>query len=189
MEESRMIDLTNVEIKEPEFVDLQKTRMRFKVVQENGLVTTAELAVPANFARGENAYFDKILDNFDIQTLRKARNDLEIRRRREAEFLDKKKKSAIENEKLRRLFDLKMKAFDMFFIAEADTETKAALRRAPDEYMINAIVQSQIQKYITDNNMTYGDLIDKIEDLAEEAELAAAESAAQPTTEETTPTQ
>ena len=132
--------------------------------------------MPKDFARGENAYFDKILDDFDIQLLRKSRNDMEVRRRREVEFNEKKRKSNAENEKLRRLFDLKMKAFDLVFVNEADDETKAALRRAPDEYFINAIVNAQMLKYMADNNLNFSGLIDKLEDMAEEAELAKEEA-------------
>ena len=50
------------------------------------------------------------------------------------------------------------------------------MRRAPDEYFINAIVNAQMLKYMADNNLNFSGLIDKLEDMAEEAELAKEEA-------------
>lgn len=167
-------------IKDPEFIDIQKTRVRFKLVNENGVTSTAELRVPDGWARGVNQYWDRILDEFDVEKMRRARNDLENKRKRQEEFERKKKAAAFENDKLKQLFDNKMKAFEMPFIASASDEIKSAVRRAPNQLILNSIIHDQMMKYMGEHNFTFTQLFDHLDELEEQKELAK-QQASQPT--------
>lgn len=159
-------------IKDPEYIDLEKTRVKFKLINENGVISNAELTVPDGKARGINTFWDRIMDEFDIEQMRKARNDLENRKRQDEEFKNRKKQAAEENNKLKILFDAKMKAFELPYIAEASADIKSAIRRAPSVAFVDAIVNKQMIDYITEKNMTFLELLDHLDDL-EEAKAAA----------------
>lgn len=152
-------------ILDPNFVDLEKTTIKFKLVNEAGAVSSAELFVPKNFERGVNKYWDYILDNFDINELRKKRNEQETRKRKERELSDKKRKAHEENVRLRNLFNKKMKAFELPFIEEASNEIKSAIRRAPDEDVLNFILNQITVDFIKNSNMTYIDYLDYLDDI------------------------
>ncbi len=161
----------NYKIVEPEFIDLQKTRVRFKIVTD-GVIQSAELKVPDNQARGVNIYWDRILDEYDIKKMRDDRNNKEIRDRKTREVEDKRRKGHLENQKLKELFQLKIKAFELPFINNAEDNVKAAIRRAPTIEILNNTVNNITSKYLTDNNMTYLDYIDYLDDLEDQKELA-----------------
>jgi len=155
---------------EPHFVDLEKTTVRFKLVSETGVTSTAELKVPKDGARGVNPYWDQILDNFDVAKMRKDRNEQETRQRKQREAEDKKRKAHEENVRLRNLFNRKMKAFELPYINEMGNDVKAAIRRAPDDQFLTLLLNQLTLKYMTDNNMSYVDYLDYIDDL-EDAKL------------------
>lgn len=152
-------------ILDPHFVDLQKTVVRFRLVNETGVTSTAELNVPQDFKRGVNKYWDYILDNFDVNEMRKKRNDEENRKKRERELADKKRKAHEENIRLRNLFNKKMKAFELPFIENASNEIKSAIRRAPDEDVLGFVLQQITADFIKENNMSYTDYLDYLDDL------------------------
>lgn len=156
--------MENYKIVNPEYIDLEKTRVRFTLVYDSGISSIAELQVPPNKERDVNPYWDKIMDEFDIEKMRRDRNDLEIERQRLMEFEDKKRKSAIENESLRQLFNAKMKIFDLPFIQSAPTEIKSAIRRAPDMTMLNVVLSHQINKHIEETGISFLDLFDLLEE-------------------------
>ena len=158
-------------IKDPEFVDIQKTRVKFKLVKENGLVTVAELTVPPNRERGVNAYWDRIMDEFDVELMRRRRNAIESSRIQQQEFIKKKQLAALENEKLKTLFEAKMKAFELPYVSSASDDTKAAIRRAPNVGFLGLILTDLAKTYMADNQMSYIDFIDHMEELEDQKEL------------------
>lgn len=155
-------------VKNPQFIDLEKTRVRFTIVQENGTSNTAELTVPENQARGVNPYWDQILDNFDVLEMRKRRNEEEQRRRKQLEVDDKKKKAHEENIRLRDLFNKKMKSFDIPFIKEAPDNIKSAIRRAPDIDTLNFILNTYTLDFMKQNNMDFVAYLDYLDDVEDE---------------------
>ena len=155
-------------IKNPQFVDLEKTKVRMTLVQENGTESVAELAVPKDKARGVNEFWDRIMDEFDIEQMRKDRNNLETRMRQDAEMQAKKRKASVENEKLKQLFDMKMTAFNLPFVANASDADKAAVRRAPSPMMLNLVVIQLATKYLEENEMSFLDLFDLLDDLQDQ---------------------
>jgi len=169
--------MTTSIIKDPEFIDIQKTRVKFKLVKEGGLVTVAELAVPPNQARGVNAYWDRIMDEFDVELMRRKRNALESSRIQQQEFMKKKQAAGIENEKLRLLFDAKMKAFELPYVSGTTDDIKSAIRRAPDIGFLSLILNDLMKQYMLDNELSYLDFLDRMDELEEEKELAEQEAA------------
>lgn len=155
-------------IKNPEYVDLQKTRVKFTLVSESGIESVAELTVPPNKERGVNKYWDRIMDEFDIEEMRQRRNSLETERMRAEDHRREKIKNDVEVNRLRQLFDAKAKVFELPFVKDADVETKAAIRRAPTAEVLNFIVSDITKKYLDENNMTYTDYLDYLEDLEDD---------------------
>lgn len=162
--------MSQIIVKEPRFVDLQKTRMAFKIQKEDGSLLSAELKVPPNQQRGVNKYWDHILDNFDVESLRQQRNMEELRERKLKDFNQKKRRAAEENENLKRLFNVKMKVFELSFIKNSSEDVKSAVRRAPDEQFLNFIIFNEMRNYMENNNMSYVDYLDYLDDLQDELE-------------------
>lgn len=160
-------------IKNPEFCDIKKTRVRFTLVDENGAESVAELAVPEKWARGVNPYWDRILDEHDVEKMRREKNAKEAQLQRQREFEDKKRKAGVENEKLKALFNAKMQAFEMVFISEAPDAVKSAIRRAPNMMLLNAIIHEQLISYMREKSMTFLDLFDHLDEIADQKEAAA----------------
>lgn len=157
-------------IRDPEFIDVAKTKVRFKLIDENGAESVAELAVPPKMARGVNPYWDRILDEFDVDKMRRDRNTKEQRLIKQREFEDKKRKAGIENEKLKALFNAKMQAFEMPFINDAPDKVKSAIRRAPNLMLLNAVIQEQMLQFMKEKDMSFIDLFDYLDDEADKKE-------------------
>jgi len=153
----------DTQIKDPEFVDLEKTTVRFKIIRD-GITTVAELKVPENRQRGINPYWDRIMDEFDVEAMRLQRNEKEVRARKLAEFDQKKREGREENERLVALFNKKMQMFNSSIFSDADDITKAAIRRSPSQDFLNFIYYDTLRKHMLDNNLTYIDLLELLED-------------------------
>ena len=123
-------------IKNPVYVDAKKTRIRMTLVRENGIESLAEFTVPANRERGVNEYWDRILDEFDEKQMRDQRNRIEERAKQNQEFADKKRKAAIENDKLKMLFDMKMRCFSLPFVCGKLNHTKSKANLNLKQYSI-----------------------------------------------------
>lgn len=156
--------MDNYKIVDPIFLDLEKTIVRFTLVTEEGLSQVAEFKVPPNRERGINKYWDRIVEEFDIEEMRQKRNLLETQRINEREHISKKQKAELETKKLVRLFEAKASAFEYFFIKEASSEIKSSIRKAPDEDIVRAIISIQMQKYMEETGLTITDIIDKLND-------------------------
>jgi hypothetical protein len=151
-------------IKNPEFVDLQKTFVRMLLVDESGRETLAEFKVPENKEPGINEFWDRIVAEHDVEVMRKNRNDLEAMKIQEVQRLEKKKKSQIENEILRQLFDQKLYYFNLPFVSELTDDEKSSIRRAPNLTLLNVAVTSVFNSYMSRTGKTIVDIFDEIED-------------------------
>jgi hypothetical protein len=151
-------------IKNPEFVDLQKTFVRMLLVDESGKETLAEFKVPENKEPGINEFWDRIVAEHDVEVMRKKRNDIEAMRIQELQRLEKKKKSQVENEILRQLFDQKLYYFNLPFVSELTDDEKSSIRRAPNLTLLNVAVASVFNSYMSRTGKTIVDIFDEIED-------------------------
>lgn len=158
-------------ILEPEFIDVQKTRVRFKIQAESGSISVAELNVPPNMERGVNGYWDRIMDEFDIDRMRRIRNEKELRERKIKQAEEKRRLAGEENRRLKSLFEKKMKAFELPYIENAPAEIKAAIRRAPNEVILDAFMQDIMLSFMKENNMSYVDYLDYLEELEDKKAL------------------
>lgn len=154
----------------PEYVDLEKTRVRFKIVYDNGVETVAELTVPNNKRRGLNKYWDRIMDEFDIEEMRQRRNRIESELRNQKKHAEEKRKTQEKVVALKTLFNEKTKVLELPFIREANTDVKSAIRRAPTKAVLDFIVMDLTKKFMTEKGMDYNDYLDYLDDLEEEAE-------------------
>jgi hypothetical protein len=159
--------MSEPKLENPHYIDLEKTQVGVTLVYENGVKQSAVFKVPTNGEKGLNKFWDRILEEFDEKAMRKARNDLELRRIEEQNFRNKKHKAALESAKLRTLFDKKIQAFEMPFVKNATNEEKAAVRRSPNELILNIIMTSLAIKYINSNNISLIDFIDQFDEIEE----------------------
>ena len=155
-------------LKNPEFVDLQKSVARVTLVDESGVETVTEFKVPAKWAKGVNPLWDRILSEFNVDKMRRDRNNLETRKTQDKQLADKKRKAAAESEKLRQLFAAKMNLFNLPFVANAPDTDKAAVRRAPDMTMLNLVASHLVTKYLDEKQMSFLDLFDEIDDIQDQ---------------------
>lgn len=151
-------------IKNPEFIDLQKTFVRMTLVSEDGKETVAEFKVPENREPGVNEFWDRIVAEHDVEAMRKKRNDREQLRIQELQRLEKKHKARIENDILRQLFDLKLYYFNLPFVNELTDEEKTSIRRAPNVGLLNIAVASVFNSYMNRTGKKITDIFDEIED-------------------------
>jgi hypothetical protein len=157
-------------IKNPEYIDLEKTRVRFVMVLEDGKEQIAEFKVPDGQRRGKNKAWDRIMDEFDIEDMRQRRNNREIEERNRINHRREKEKADVERHRLRNLFNSKTKAFELPFIKDADIDTKAAIRRAGTHELLYFFINDITRKFIEDNKMTYSEYLDYLDDLEDEAD-------------------
>ena len=157
-------------IKNPHYIDLQKTRVGLTLVSENGVESKAEFVIPEGGKTGVNPIWDRILTEFDEKKMRADRNALETRMMRDREFNVKKQKAQIESEKMKMLFDQKMKCFQYPFVKNATNEEKSAVRRCPDLLTLGIVINFLSMKYIQDNNFSILEFVDNIEEQMDELE-------------------
>lgn len=151
-------------IKNPEFIDLQKTFVRMTLVDESGKETVAEFKVPDNRQAGVNEFWDRIVAEHDIEEMRRKRNNLETLRIQEAERIEKKKRAQVENDILRQLFDQKLYYFNLPFINDLTDEEKASIRRAPSINLLFIAASLVFASYMQRSGKTMTEIFDDIED-------------------------
>jgi len=151
-------------IKEPEFINL-KNSVRFKLVESDGLEKIAEFKVPESRERGVNKYWDYILDNFDIDKMRDDFNKKVDIHRREEQHRAQKIRADAERRRLQHLFDQKATVFRLPFVKSASNDVKAAIRRAPTHEILIFLTNELTRAFIKENNMTFNDYMDYIDDL------------------------
>lgn len=124
-----------------------------------------ELAVPLDEKRGVNKHFDYILDNFNL-------SEMKEQYKKDLDAIDKKRKNDIEKAKngaeyqrLRALFDQKAIIFEMPFMKNVSSNMKAAIRRAPDMFLLNLIATEALKEYMASNNMSFNDYLDLLEEI------------------------
>lgn len=152
----------------PHFIDDEKTKIRFKILFENGKECVAELTVPENREKGKNKYWDRIVENFDIAELE---NDLDRRLENQAkkiQHLEEKKKSQQKTLELKTLFNMKTRIFEHPLTKSLDTETKSAIRRAPTMEILMFFLYDIYKDYLTTHKMSYNDFLDYLDDLEDE---------------------
>jgi|688.fasta_scaffold08783_15 hypothetical protein len=154
----------------PEYVDLEKTRVRFKIIREDGIESVAELTVPNNKRKGVNKYWDRIVDEFDIEEMRQKRNRIEAEQRNHKKHADEKRRTQEKVIELKTLFNEKTKVLELPFIRDAGTDIKSAIRRAPTKAVLDFIVTDITRKFMENQGMDYNDYLDYLDDLEEEAE-------------------
>lgn len=163
-------------IKNPEFIDIQKNFVRFLMIDESGKETVAEFKVPENKEPGVNEFWDRIVQEFDIEEMRRKRNELESRIISERERLEKKRKAQVENEILRNLFDQKLYFFNLPFVDELTDEEKSAIRRAPNAALLHIAAAASIMSYMQRTGKTLVNIFDDIEDSEFEAAVEESKS-------------
>lgn len=172
-------------ISNPRYVDLQKTLVSFQLTTPEGVTTTAQLKVPANKERGVNPFWDAIMDNFDVEKMRRDRNNEEIKKQRLEAYEKNKKKANEDNKKLVDLFNRKTKLFALSFIKDAPDSTKAAIRRCSDDKMLDFIYFETIRNKMQAENLSFLDIMEMIEN--EEEALAAEKDTTETNNENSTP--
>lgn len=155
-------------LENPHYIDLEKTQVGVTLVYDNGVKQSAVFKVPPKGEKGINPYWDRILEEFDEKKMRKARNDLELKRIEQQEFRNKKEKASRESMVMRALFDMKIKAFELPFIKKATNEEKAAVRRAPNQMLLNIVITSLAIKYLQSNNISFIDFFDELDEIEDE---------------------
>lgn len=168
-------------IKDPQFIDLQKTRVRFTLEYENGSVNVAELSIPPNGEPGINAFWDRITQEFDVQEMRRKRNDLEDQLRRDArkqqEITNRRMQAEAANRIMRELFDAKVKALALPYIENASDDIKTAIRRTPDLILLQQMLNEMRADFMKTHNMSYLQYLDYLEEVEEEQQLKKVEQA------------
>lgn len=172
-------------ISNPRYVDLQKTLVSFQLTTPEGVTTTAQLKVPPDRQRGQNPYWDAIMDNFDIEKMRRDRNDEEVKKQRIQSYETNKRKANEDNKKLVDLFNRKTKLFALSFIKNAPDTTKAAIRRCSDDKMLDFIYFETIRNKMQAENLSFLDIMEMIEN--EEEALAAEKDTTKTNNENSTP--
>ena len=134
-------------------------------VRKDGSTQQLDFTVPEDEESGVNEYFDFIVENYSLKDI-KAQYEVALRKHRamQQEESDRKKRDE-ENERLKRLFNQKSNLFEMPFIKEGSTEVRSAIRRAPDEQILQVIAVDSFRRYLDDKNMKYSDYLNYVDEL------------------------
>lgn len=155
----------DIELRKIEFTSTEYAKVRFEILNtRTGEAKFAETAVPENYEKGKNKYWDKILEITTVEKLKEKRQIKEEKGKALIEARNKQIESEIENEKLKELFNMKAYYFNMPFVENASDDDKGLIRKSPNIFTLQYIVQKLMDKYVDENNMTLDDLIEEIED-------------------------
>lgn len=151
-------------IKNPRFTNPSKTKLIVTLVDENGKATNAEMVVPEGRAKGVNPIWDRIMEEHDIKKMEKEREDRDRQVMTQRRYEEKKKLAAVENEKMRILFNMKLEFFNLPFAKDLTIEEKAMIRRAPDQLMLHMAMTLVLIKYSERTGTSLLDMFDLMED-------------------------
>jgi hypothetical protein len=157
----------NIELRGIEFTSMEYDKVRFFIVNhDKGIETLAESTVPENFEYGVNKYWDLILDRYyTVEELKQKRIEKEEHAKEMAKFRHQKELSAVENAQLKELFNLKSYYFKMPFVENASDSDKSLVRKAPNLFTLHYVVNKLMDKYVEENDISYDDLFEEIEDV------------------------
>jgi len=147
----------------PRFIN-DKKEMVAKVVFDNGRKQTISFTVPEDINQSGNKYWDYIRSNFEITELEASWDQALEQHRKAQEHRKEKEKQRPEIERLTKLFELKTEVFQIPFIQNADIETKSAIRRAPNQFLLQLIVNDVIKNHMEENKLSFHDIMDVLDE-------------------------
>jgi len=155
--------MSDEHIEDVEFASNDYSRVRFVIVnEEKSKRQLAELRVPENYEAGVNKYWDMILDQCDIESLKQDRLDKLEKHKERISREKENQESAKEARELKELFDLKSSYIKLPFVQTE--EDKSTIRKAPNEMILNFIIQKMMDDYLEQNKMDSDEFFDEIED-------------------------
>jgi hypothetical protein len=151
-------------IRKAKYMNQDKTKIQVLLENENGTTNLAEFQIRKDALEGENVLWDRIKKEYDMSLMDSDLEDSIRRFNLQREYEDKRKKAALESEKMKMLFDAKLNFFNFPLIDELSDEEKATIRRAPDLQMLQVAIVWVLINYATRNNKSMLDVFDAMED-------------------------
>ena len=152
-------------IRSPRFMDASKTIIGFEIADPSGGHSQiGQFTVPKS-DEAPNKYYDYIVSNFDLDAMA-AELDINIARQQgDVKIRQMKEEGNKEAAHLAKLFNLKTEAFKLPWIDKAPNAVKMAVRRSPNECILNAIVSSELNKYMISESVDYASILDEVDDI------------------------
>lgn len=144
---------------------LNPETMRCRGVKKDGSVVEIDFTIPEGERKGVNEYFDWIVDNYSLTDIKAAYHRAlkeHVARKQQREEDEQKQK---EVERLSQLFDAKSNCFEMQFIKDAPAEVRSAIRRSPNQMILQLIVTDYFKTFLSEKQMSYNDYLDYVEEI------------------------
>lgn len=150
-------------IHSPRYINASKTMVAFSITSPNGGPDqTGQYTIPGP-EEGLNKFHEHIKANYDMDELADILDKAVEWEKSQHEIQSLKDEGNREAIVLGRLFNLKAEAFKLPWIDSAPPETKMALRRSPNETILNTIISIELIKYMEASSESYSDVLDKVD--------------------------
>ena len=152
-------------IRNPHYMNASKTIIGFVIINPNGgSEQIGQYTIPGP-EEGTNKDHEYIKVNFDMDQMAIDVDKAVEWEKKQLQIIKLKDEGNAEASILARLFNLKAEAFKLPWIHSASTETKMAVRRSPNENILNTILSVEMMRYMEKESLNYGDLLDQVEDI------------------------
>mgnify|MGYP000134799389 CR=1 FL=1 len=137
----------NMELESARFLDAKCSLMELKLKNRKGKEKTVQLIAPANYEKGQNAYFDKVLEKYDIEEMvRKTKLAADQIRKRRA-YNEEKGKSSSKQQMHNDLFKEKLEFLNKEIMQESTPEQRRAIRKANTPEKLTMVKYEIIREY------------------------------------------
>ena len=152
-------------IRSPRFINGSKTIIGFEIVDPaGGHSQIGQFTVPGP-DESSNKYYDYIVANFDLNDMAAELDKAVANQQSQQKIMEMKHEGNVEAEKLAKLFNLKAEAFKLPWIDKGTSAVKMAVRRSPNESILNVIVSSELTKYMISESADYVNILDEVDDI------------------------
>jgi hypothetical protein len=160
MEKNSVIDLSTIQNVRCDLND--ENVIKFEHGLDPKHPRTAVFSIPKDGKK--NAVYEYIKDTFgeDYINQLKAERDKKLKEIRQ--YQEIRQEGEKHSREMSLLFECKQEAFRNFWMDKADSDTKLALRSAPNIAVVSAIVNSEYLKYMQENNLTHLEMSDEQEE-------------------------
>lgn len=149
-----------IEIKKARFMNSSKTLMEVEVERsKTGKSRLVTLNVPDKFEKGKDAYFDKVLEKFDIDELSTNFDNAVEAQNKKQQWKAARDETEAKGRMLNQLFKKKVEFLNSKILENSTADQRRAIRKANTFEKYQMIQTEIVRLYAEENNVSFYDAV------------------------------
>lgn len=154
-------------IKDAKFINSKCTLMEVKIQKNSGSMLSARFAVPSEYQKGVNKYFDMVLEKFDINQLKEETQKLSEDAKKYQNWKNERQKNNEKSAQLNQLFQKKISFLESVIMKDSTVEQRKIIRKVNTLEKFLLVQHEIIKDYANHNNISFFEAVMLMDQSAE----------------------